>query len=153
MALTADQYKNFIPTQLGDTKDGLIANNLDMIWAVAEDANAGAPLPVLFLLAKIEAIELLLGRYKEQVSFGSSGDLNVSLTDRIKYLEGLRTTLCSQARKRRPGAVIGLITQTAPIMANDILNPPTPRPAIADANDPIYGGSPYQAQRARIKRG
>lgn len=152
MALTAEQYKNFIPTQLGDTKDGLIANNLDMVWAIAQDANAGAPLPVLFLLAKIEAIDLLLGRYKEQVSFGSSGDLNVSLTDRITFLERLRENLCKQVKARRPGAVIGQITQTAPVMVDDILNPPNPRPAIADANDPIYGGSPYQAQRARIRR-
>lgn len=152
MALTAEAYKAFIPKQLGDTQDGLIANNIDMIWSVALDANTSAPLPVLFLLAKVEAIDMLLGWYKEQVTFGSSGDLNVSLTDRITFLERLKTELTKKIKARRPGAVIGQITQTAPVMPQDILNAEVP--PIVDANDASFGGSPYVSQRlARLLRG
>lgn len=90
MALTIAQYKALIISELVDTADGKLAANIDLLW----DKYPGTfDLHYHYLKTKLDAIDMLLGVYRAQVSFRALDGASVDLSDLFKHLMQLRKIL------------------------------------------------------------
>jgi hypothetical protein len=117
MALSAAEYKTLIVLAVGDDTAGTLAANIDLLW---ESHDTVASIPLVASLTKRDAIDLMLGRARTQVSFRTSSGSSVSLSDLFDHLLKLRAAVeaeIAQAQASATGAAaIGTLTQTAPIM-------------------------------------
>ena len=143
MALTDAQYKQLVILQTGDTADLALTTNIDLLWELHTDK---AALPELrFRYVKREAIGVVLGKLREQVSFTGPGQLSMSLHQRIDTLIAMDGLLRAEI-VRLEAAGVG----HAPAAAQLI----TPAPVVppggsgVDANDRAYRGDPYRRTRS-----
>jgi hypothetical protein len=123
MALTDAQYKSLIILQCGDTANGTLATNIDLLWDKNDDR---ADLGTRFLYTKRDAIDVL--------------------TDLMKHLQMMRDDverLIDEQAQIANAPAIADIETTAPIMPPDFW---------PDANDPRYKGDPYQPRPPQIGR-
>ncbi len=149
MALDATALKQLIVDQVGDTADALVAGKVGTLWDLHDDQPS---LKLRFLYAKRDAITLLMGRVREQVTQSGLNNLAVELTDKLTNLQTMWDNVAgeiaaqeakagqqaqtSQQGTRQPA--VGQIRQTAPVMA--------PFGSL-DANDPRYRGDAYRGRR------
>jgi hypothetical protein len=145
MPLNANEYRNLIVTQVGDSTTGVVAANVDTLWTLHDDQPT---LPRQFLHAKRDAIQVLMGTVREQVTIARSGT-QTDLTDKMRNLQAMlsavdaeiatiETLALKAASQARP--MSGQLTATAPRSAPD---------GWPDANDPALRGDPYVPLRWR----
>lgn len=139
--LTSSQLQNLIIVQVGDTPDGVLSLNMSTLWEMSSQYS-GFP-ALQFLYVKKAAISTLMGRYRAQVNFSSSGDLTVSLDNLlgnlIKMLALVDEEIAQAIVKSRSGkSSVGELETKAPA--------PSPYPNL-DGNDPGYRGSIYKRSR------
>jgi len=136
MPLTDDQLKALIVLQVGDDAAGTLAANIDLLWTAHDDVDDQA---LHGLLTKRDAIDTMLGRVRQQVSFKALDGASVNLSDLSKHLLAMRETLDGQIESAQAGVsagAIGLLTQTAPIMRDNASQ--------ADPNSRALRGDPLR---------
>lgn len=142
MALTEQQYKDLIVTELGDTSDGLLAANIDLYWSKND---AASDLEIRYRLAERDAIVLLLGAARTGADFKTSSGSSVALDQVFQHLLAMRdlvdTALASSQAALGSGGALGLLTQTAPILRDNAGQP--------EPNDRIYRGDPLRRRGRR----
>lgn len=145
MTLSAAQYKSKIILEVGDNDAGLLAANIDMLWA-AHDSIADDWLH--FLSSKRDAISVMLADVRKQVDFTDPADISAKLDQLFKHLQSMyedtvaalaQATDLAAAATNGAGA-IGTITKTAPIQ---------PAPGQADPSARRYRGDPLCPPRRR----
>ncbi len=137
MPLSAAQYQQLIVTEVGDDAAGSVAANVALLWAKHDDQASDY---VRYLYAKRDAVQLLMGRVRQMVTFKALDGANVNASDMMvnlqTMLEAVRAEIDEQARLLNGAGALDTLTTTAPIGP-----PAVGRP---DANDPQYrGGDPY----------
>jgi hypothetical protein len=143
MALTDAQYKSLIILQCGDTANGTLATNIDLLWDKNDDR---ADLGTRFLYTKRDAIDVLMAAVRSKVSFKALDGASVNLSDLMKHLQMMRDDverLIDEQAQIANAPAIADIETTAPIMPPDFW---------PDANDPRYKGDPYQPRPPQIGR-
>lgn len=137
MPLTQDQYSDLIIAQVGDTSDGLLAQRIALLWTMRD---AVSDLDSRALYVKLDAIDLVIGHVRSQVTIraadGSSADLN-KLFD---HLMAMRQSVGDQIEAAQAGLgggiAVGTLTTTAPISRDNTDQP--------DPNDRVYRGDPLK---------
>lgn len=120
----------------------ILIDQFDLIWSDIPD---DMPADQQYLVAKIAAIDLLLGSVWTYCDFRALDGASVSagqMFDNLLKLRGLAADELA-ALAGGTGGAIGVLTRTAPQM------PPAGMP---DANDPIYRGDPYGAHGVIARR-
>lgn len=137
MPLTADAYKAQIVDEVGDTASGHIAANVSTYWTMYDHVTS---LHLRYLYAKRKAIDVLLGKVREQVDMTGVEGVRAALDQKSKHLLAMRETVEADIKATTmQGAgqpTIGTLTQTAPVMP--------PVTGGIDANDRRYRGDPYR---------
>lgn len=145
MALSDAQLQTLLVLEVGDTADGLLAQNVSLLWErYADKALVYPGLQAQYV--KRSLIDLALGVARSQVDydvhnqFAAKGSQEgVRLTQMRQEAQSEINRLERQARAM-PGAVVGQLTATAPQSAPSTA--PT-YPNGPEANDERYAGSPY----------
>lgn len=140
MPLTADQIKSLIITSVGDDAAGTLADNIDLLWEGHDDT---ANLSLRGLLTKLDAIDMMLGRVRQQVSFRTSSGSSVDLDQLFQHLRDIRSATAASITQVQSGIgggiAIGVLTHTAPIMRDRAGQP--------DPNDRTIRGDPLRGRR------
>lgn len=137
MPLTLAQYKTLLPAEVGDP-DGTVAAELDNLFTKHDDQPTDY---LIYLYAKRDALFLLMGGRREEVSYNETGILQESLSDKAKAISGMYDKAVAEIateegqRRSTQGAAVGAIATTAPT---------SPPDGHFDANDPAFSGSPYR---------
>ena len=139
MTLTADQHQQLIVLQVGDDAAMTLASSIALLWAAHADV---ADLPLRALYTKRDAIGVMLGRVRGQVTFRAPDGSAVNLSDLTSQLRAMLAeteALITTAQSGADGAAaIGDLTTTAPIMPTGTqINP----------NDRAYRGDPLRTRR------
>lgn len=115
MSLTEQQYKDLIVLRVGDDASGTLATNIDLLWSGRDTTS---DLSVRALQVTVDAIDLLLGQVRKQVTFRGPDGSGVNLSDLFDHLTAMRATTLEQLASAAPGGgvAVGLLTQTAPIL-------------------------------------
>jgi len=138
MTLTATQYQEIILQQVGDT--GVVERQIQTLWDMHSD-KAALSTYLQFLYTRLEAILLLIGQERTDVTFSVPGDVTVRQNEKITNLRTLYDDTLSRIQtyeKRRRVSfdpVVGYLPTTEPI---------SPPAGMANANDTAFGGSPYR---------
>lgn len=142
MALTAEQHQQRIVLQVGDDAAMTLASSIDLLWAAHDSV---ADLALRALLTKRDAIGVMLGRVRGQVTFRAPDGSAVNLSDLTTQLRAMLAeteALIETAQSGASGtAAIGDLTATAPIM---------PASGEMDPNDRAYRGDPLRTRRRII---
>lgn len=125
MTITKAQLQALIIVQCGgDTPANTLATNLPLIWDMYEGEAGGIP-QLVFLYAKRDALDTLIGYYKGLTDY-RSGDQMVYRHQQVVALTNLRNQVQAQINDKikayrliRPPAQ-GTITRTAPITSGDL---------------------------------
>jgi len=141
MPLPSDATQQaLLVTMLGDVPttaypSGILQGTIASLWALHSDALNAA---VKFLLVKRDAVDLLIGTIRLDVTFRAD-TLTVNLRDKLKALLAMRPTDADLMRAYKvsqgSGYASGTLKNTTPSV------PPYVYP---DANDPRYAGTPYR---------
>ncbi len=136
MPLTEAEYKSLILVAVGDDAAGTLAANIDLLW---NSHDTVADLPLVAALTRRDAIDLILGRVRQQVDFRTSSGSEVNLSDLFDHLLKMRAAVdeqisLAQATLGGGGALDGLTT-TAPII---------PATGEIDPNARVYRGDPLR---------
>ncbi len=143
MPLTDAQYKSLAVLQVGDSADGVLATNSDLLWDKNDDR---ADSYTRFLYTKRDAIDTIMASVRGKVSFKALDGASVNVSDLMKNLQQMRDDvecLIDEQAVIMNAPQIGDLTTTAPIM---------PPPFWPDANSPVYKGSPYEPRPPQIGR-
>jgi hypothetical protein len=141
--------KTLILTQVGDTTDAVCATLIDGIWDTYADYGVVHPRLQRFYTQR-ECIDLVLGKLREQIDAGLSGDLDIKASQKVANLQAQRHTCVAairqiedQLRSARAPAVGTLDTTeiTAPPGVGDVVADLLAAP---DAADSRYRGDPYK---------
>lgn len=151
MALTASDYKSLIVTEVGDTTDGLINLEIETLWELYA---ATTDLMLRYFQTKRKAIDLLMGKVREQISFSGNNagnQVTVELSDKLDHLQTMWKNVSSEISDREQvlsdrvtagqqtlrQPVVGQLHQTAPVMG---------RSGYPDPNDRRYRGDPLRGR-------
>ena len=116
MALTEAQYKQQIILLVGDDSVGTLAGAIDLLWSSHADvSNIG----LVSLLTKRDAIDVMLAKVRNMVSFKALDGASVSASDMFDHLFKMRQMTDAQIEQAQSGqdgsVAIGELTTTAPI--------------------------------------
>lgn len=150
MALSATQWQQLIISQVGDTAQSVVAQNVAGVW----DAYAGRALvagPALqALYTKRDCIDLVLGSLREDVDSAIPGDMASKEDQKTGHLRAMRTEasaeivrLEARARSTRGGATTPITTVVPISVADEVARQQQPPSQLPDPNDPRYGGWPF----------
>jgi hypothetical protein len=145
MPLSEAQYKAKIILEVGDNEAGLLAANIDLMWAAHDDQADSA---VRFLYAKRDAIDVMLANTWKRVSYKALDGASVDLNKLFEHLHAMRNDVeaaIAAARELTSAAsngagAIGQLTKTTPI---------TPDAGQLDPSDRRYRGDPLLPPRRR----
>lgn len=138
MALTEQQQKDLIVLRVGDDTAGTLVSNIDLLWS-ARDTIADPAARALQVT--IDAIDLLLGQVRKQVTFRGPDGSGVSLSDLFDHLTAMRAQYVTLLASAAPdgGVSIGTLTQTSPILRDRAGQP--------DPNSRRLRGDPLRRRR------
>jgi len=116
MTLTEAELKSLILLQVGDDSAGTLAAAIDLLWSSHADV---ANIALVALLTKRDAIDVMLARVRNQVSFKALDGASVSASDMFDHLFKMRELTEAQIEAAQAGqdgsVAIGELTTTAPI--------------------------------------
>lgn len=139
MPLDATAYQALIVDEVGDTVDGHIAANVGTYWTLYDDRPS---LAMQYLYAKRKAIDVLLGKVREQVTMTGVEGVRAELDQKSKHLLVMREAVqaditAAETQVQASGRpAIGTLKQIAPVLP--------PVAGSRDANDRRYQGDPYR---------
>lgn len=144
--VTAASVQSLIIAEVGDTPDGLLAQQMATIWAsYADKAYIWPRLQELY--AKRRAIDFVMGTLRSNVDFSMSGDLSLKLSDRTAFLMDRRKEVQCQIEVEECKAQAVRVPVVTPLVTTEIepAQPPGsyPVPDIDSSNSPVYRGDPY----------
>jgi len=135
MSLTEQQYQDLIVLRVGDDASGTLASTISLLWSARDTI---ADLNTRALQVTIDAIDLMLGQVRRQVTFRGPDGSSVNLSDLFDHLTQMRAQTVGQLASAAPdgGVAIGTLTQTAPILRD--------RAGQADPNSRRLRGDPLR---------
>lgn len=143
MALTADQQQQKIILTVGDDAAGTLAANIALLWDNHDDV---ADLPLRAALTQRDAVMVMKGRVRAQVTFRGPDGSGVNLSDLSKHLDALLVdtdALIAVLQSGQAGSIaIGELTTTAPIAPDRAGQP--------DPNDRLYRGDALRRRGRRL---
>lgn len=83
--LTAAQLRTLIITEVGDV-DGLIQGQIETLWTLHDETD----LYLQYVLTKRSAIDMLMGKVREQVNLTGDNGARAELSDMLKALQTMR---------------------------------------------------------------
>jgi hypothetical protein len=145
MPYTDADIQAFVIISIGDTPDGRLAANQEMVWAFYADKATVYPRLQQAYFTRA-CCDMVLGSLRAAVNISESGTA-ISDSQRFDHVQTLRANAQTEITKlerlaqHRRGVSGGRITQPAPISVADVIAEPIP--AFLDANSPRLSGSPY----------
>jgi hypothetical protein len=119
MALTEAELKSLIVLQVGDDAAGTLAASIDLLWSSHADTSA---IGLVALLTKRDAIDVMLAKVRNQVSFKALNGASVSASDMFDHLWKMRELIDAQIEAAQSGAdgafAIGELITVAPLGAD-----------------------------------
>jgi hypothetical protein len=142
--VTAGSIQSLVIAEVGDTADGLLTQQMPLIWASYADKAGIAP-RLQELYAKRRAIDIVLGSLRNSVGFSMSGDLSLRLDQRTEYLMERRKETLVEIRHLEAIARSGRAPAIAPLSTTEMEPQPIiPAPTLVpDRNAEVFIGSPY----------
>jgi len=96
MPLTAEAYQSLVVTEVGDV-DAFIAGQIDTLWAMYDGETN---LYLTYLLTKRKAIDLLMGKVRDEVTQGGN-NASVDLSDKHDNLQVMWRNVDGEIRQAR----------------------------------------------------